>query len=44
MQSKKHEIIDVTEFGEGNSNELFIHLLKSDAIWKVNCQKQFQDL
>jgi UDP-N-acetylglucosamine 2-epimerase (hydrolysing) len=44
MQSKKQEIIDVTEFGEGNSNELFIHLLKSDAIWKVNCQKQFQDL
>ena len=40
----KQEIIDVTEFGEGNSNELFLHLLASDVIWKVNCQKQFQDL
>ena len=44
IQSKKQEIIDVTEFGEGNSNELFLHLLMSDVIWQVNCQKQFQDL
>ncbi|ARV13812.1 UDP-N-acetylglucosamine 2-epimerase [Polaribacter sp. SA4-12] len=36
--------INITEFGEGNSNELFLHLLKSELIWKVNCQKQFQDL
>ncbi len=36
--------IDINEFGEGNSNELFLNLLKSDLIWKVNCQKQFQDL
>ncbi|WP_375241413.1 UDP-N-acetylglucosamine 2-epimerase, partial [Polaribacter sp.] len=44
IQSKKQEIIDVTEFGEGNSNELFLLLLMSDVIWQVNCQKQFQDL
>ncbi|WP_299060181.1 UDP-N-acetylglucosamine 2-epimerase [uncultured Polaribacter sp.] len=36
--------IDINEFGKGNSNELFLNLLKSDLIWKVNCQKQFQDL
>lgn len=36
--------IDINEFGEGNSDELFLNLLKSDLIWKVNCQKQFQDL
>jgi UDP-N-acetylglucosamine 2-epimerase (hydrolysing) len=44
IQSKKQEIIDVTEFGEGNSNELFLHLLMSDVIWEVNGQKHFQDL
>ncbi|MFY0604286.1 MAG: UDP-N-acetylglucosamine 2-epimerase (hydrolyzing) [Flavobacteriaceae bacterium] len=36
--------IDISEFGEGNSNTLFLHLLNSENIWKVNCQKQFQDL
>ena len=41
---KKQGIIDVTEFGDGNSNALFLHLLESESIWKVNCQKQFQDL
>jgi UDP-N-acetylglucosamine 2-epimerase (hydrolysing) len=35
---------DISEFGEGNSNELFLHLLLSDTIWQVDCQKQFQDL
>lgn len=33
-----------SEFGEGNSNELFLDLLNSESMWKVNCQKQFQDL
>ena len=36
--------IEISEFGNGNSNSLFLHLLKSNKIWKVNCQKQFQDL
>ena len=40
----KLEGIDISEFGDGNSNTLFLNLLKNDAIWKVNCQKQFQDL
>jgi UDP-N-acetylglucosamine 2-epimerase (hydrolysing) len=41
---QKYENIDISEFGDGNSDELFLQLLESDAIWKVNCQKQFQDL
>ncbi len=41
LKSKK---IDISEFGDGNSDALFLHLLKSDTIWKVDCQKQFQDL
>jgi UDP-N-acetylglucosamine 2-epimerase (hydrolysing) len=44
ISSKKQVIIDINEFGKGNSNVLFLHLLESDSIWKVNCQKQFQDL
>jgi UDP-N-acetylglucosamine 2-epimerase (hydrolysing) len=40
----KNNETDISEFGEGNSNELFLNLLKSDSIWQVNCQKQFQDL
>jgi UDP-N-acetylglucosamine 2-epimerase (hydrolysing) len=40
----KLEEIDVSEFGDGNSNILFLNLLKTGVIWKVNCQKQFQDL
>ncbi|MEE9409080.1 MAG: UDP-N-acetylglucosamine 2-epimerase [Polaribacter sp.] len=40
----KSNKIEISEFGNGNSNSLFLHLLKSDKIWKVNCQKQFQDL
>ncbi len=36
--------IDFSEFGKGNSDKLFFNLLTSNDIWKVNCQKQFQDL
>lgn len=36
--------IDFSEFGKGNSDEFFLKLLTSNDIWKVNCQKQFQDL
>ena len=35
---------DINEFGNGNSNLLFFDLLKSETIWKIDCQKQFQDL
>lgn len=34
----------ISEFGSGNSDQLFLDLLNSEDIWKVNCQKQFQDL
>jgi len=35
---------EVSEFGSGNSDQMFLDLLNSEDIWKVNCQKQFQDL
>jgi UDP-N-acetylglucosamine 2-epimerase (hydrolysing) len=41
---QKHEEIDFSEFGMGNSDQIFLDLLLSDDIWNVNCQKQFQDL
>jgi UDP-N-acetylglucosamine 2-epimerase (hydrolysing) len=41
---KTRTIIDISEFGEGNSNVLFLHLLRTAKFWQVNCQKQFQDL
>lgn len=31
-------------FGEGNSDKLFIDLLKSERLWNINKQKQFRDL
>ncbi|MFY0631064.1 MAG: UDP-N-acetylglucosamine 2-epimerase (hydrolyzing) [Flavobacteriaceae bacterium] len=40
----KHHIVDISEFGSGNSDQLFLDLLNSEDIWKVDCQKQFQDL
>lgn len=40
----KEVTIDLTEFGKGNSNTLFLSLLQSQKIWNVDCQKQFQDL
>jgi UDP-N-acetylglucosamine 2-epimerase (hydrolysing) len=33
-----------THFGKGNSAELFIECLRSDALWAVTPQKQFRDL
>ena len=41
---QKHHEIDFSEFGSGNSDQIFLDLLLSDQIWNVNCQKQFQDL
>ena len=31
-------------FGDGNSDKFFLELLKSEEIWRTNCQKQFQSL
>ena len=33
-----------SEFGSGNSNKIFLDLLNDDKIWKIDCQKQFQDI
>ena len=42
-EQKQHEI-DFSEFGSGNSDQIFLDLLLTEQIWNVNCQKQFQDL
>lgn len=39
-----HHEIDISEFGLGNSDQIFLDLLLSDEVWNVDCQKQFQDL
>ncbi len=44
IQSQESQTIDISEFGKGNSNTLFLHLLLRDTVWNVNCQKQFQDV
>jgi len=33
-----------SDFGEGNSAQLFLNSLKNSSIWEVNHQKQFRDL
>ncbi|MFC6876091.1 UDP-N-acetylglucosamine 2-epimerase [Flavobacterium myungsuense] len=33
-----------SDFGEGNSAQLFLESLKNSSIWNVNHQKQFRDL
>ncbi|AUC84417.1 UDP-N-acetylglucosamine 2-epimerase (hydrolyzing) [Polaribacter sp. ALD11] len=35
---------EASDFGKGNSDVLFLNLLRSEELWEVNCQKQFQDL
>tara|TARA_R110000787_G_scaffold184181_5_gene296061 strand:+ start:7659 stop:8792 length:1134 start_codon:yes stop_codon:yes gene_type:complete len=43
-EENKEYSVDMSEFGLGNSDQLFLDLLMSNTIWDVNCQKQFQDL
>ncbi|MDQ6472090.1 UDP-N-acetylglucosamine 2-epimerase [Flavobacterium sp. LHD-80] len=43
IDSHKVQIIQ-DDFGEGNSNDLFLKCLQKEAIWKLNHQKQFRDL
>ena len=33
-----------SNFGRGDSDQIFLKLLDNGAIWNLNCQKQFQDL
>ena len=40
-----HKInINETDFGQGNSSELFLKSIKNKAIWGINHQKQFKDI
>jgi len=34
----------VSEFGKGNSDQIFLKILNDDKIWSLDCQKQFQDV
>lgn len=34
----------VSDFGKGNSDQIFLKLLDEGKIWNLDCQKQFQDL
>lgn len=43
IDSHKVQVSD-NDFGEGNSNELFLQSLKKDDIWQLNHQKQFRDI
>jgi len=40
---EKFHFVDC-EFGSGNSDKLFFNILSDDNFWKINCQKQFQEL
>ena len=41
MQDSPHK---VSEFGNGNSDKIFLKILEGDKIWNLDCQKQFQDV
>lgn len=41
--SNKIKIV-VNDFGDGNSTELFLSLLLTSDIWKINQQKQFREI
>ena len=33
-----------TDFGQGNSAQLFLESIENEAIWEINHQKQFKDI
>lgn len=41
---KDAQLVSFTNFGNGNSADQFLELLKTDKFWQTDCQKQFQDL
>lgn len=43
-RNKNQETNCFTKFGDGNSAEQFLDLLKNDKFWETDCQKQFQDI
>lgn len=41
----QHQVIKTkTDFGQGNSAQLFLETIENKAIWDVNHQKQFRDI
>jgi UDP-N-acetylglucosamine 2-epimerase (hydrolysing) len=42
IDSHKVQIVE-DDFGQGNSNELFLECLQKENIWQLNHQKQFRD-
>ena len=43
IDSHQVQIVE-DDFGQGNSDELFLECLKKENIWKLNHQKQFRDV
>jgi len=41
---KESHTQNFNNFGNGDSAQQFLDLLKSDKLWQIDCQKQFQDL
>jgi len=41
---KEFSVNKNSDFGQGDSDQLFIELLDGDIIWDLDCQKQFQDI
>ena len=44
LLKRKKKLSKNNYFGAGNSDKLFIKILKKKEIWKTSKQKQFQDL
>ncbi|MEN2415057.1 UDP-N-acetylglucosamine 2-epimerase [Flavobacterium mesophilum] len=42
IDSHKVQVVQ-DDFGQGNSNDLFLKCLQKDSIWQLNHQKQFRD-
>jgi len=43
IKKKSKGNLNMQNFGTGNSTDLFVNLLNTQKLWKVNKQKQFQD-
>jgi len=43
INNLKTEQKDINYFGKGNSDKMFLEILKSDGVWNISCQKQFCD-
>lgn len=43
IQAKEHHPKKVELFGKGNSDALFLEILRGQKLWTIECQKQFFD-